>query len=81
MSRFTSLQTLPTFNREPVAIINALIGVIETGFALSVVFGLDLTPEQTGTAMAFIVAFATLIQTIWARSLVTPVGSSYDEES
>ena len=73
----TPQPSLPS--REPVAFINALVAVIEAGIALLVAFGLDLSLQETGAIMAFVFAMATLIQTYWARSLVTPV-CSIDEE-
>lgn len=40
--------------REPVAIVNSIIAVIEAAIALLVAFGLDLTKEQVGAIMAFV---------------------------
>jgi micrococcal nuclease len=42
--------------REPVAIVSAIIAVIETLIALLVAFGLKLTGEQVGAIMAFVTA-------------------------
>ncbi len=66
--------------REPLAIVNAVITVIEAGLALLVAFGLDLTPGQVGAVMAFVVALGGLIGTFIVRSRVTPIADPRDRE-
>ncbi|MCA9883567.1 MAG: hypothetical protein KC615_03590 [Anaerolineae bacterium] len=67
------------FKREPVAIINAIVGVIEAGIALLIGLGvINLTADQVGYLMAFVVAVGTLLQTIFVRSQVTPVADPRD---
>ena len=61
--------------REPVAVINSLVTLIEALIAVAVGFGLDWTLEQVGLVMAVVVAISTVIQTLWARSQVTPVNA------
>jgi hypothetical protein len=51
-------------NREPVAIMY----LVQTGIALGVAFGFDLTPEQ----MAGILAFTGALLTVFTRTQVTP---------
>lgn len=59
---------------EPVAIINAVVGVIEAAAALAVGFGLKWSPEQIGLFMAFVVSVSGVIKTVLVRSKVSPVG-------
>jgi hypothetical protein len=66
--------------REPLAIVNAIIVVIEAGLALLVAFGLDLTPGQVGAIMAFVVAVGGLISTLILRPRLTPVADPRDKE-
>ncbi len=61
-------------------IVNAIITVIEAGVALLVAFGLDLTPEQVGAIMAFVVAVGGLISTLILRTRLTPVADPRDRE-
>lgn len=65
---------------EPVAVINCLITLIEAVLALAVGFGLNWTPEQVGLVMAVVVAFSSLITTLWTRSQVTPVANPHDND-
>jgi hypothetical protein len=58
---------------EPVAVINAIVALIEALIALAVGFGLTVTKEQVGLTMAVVVSIGNLVQTIWARNQVTPV--------
>lgn len=53
------------FGREPVLWLSA----VQSGIALGVAFGLDLSAEQVGALVAFTGTVLSLI----ARSLVTPV--------
>jgi uncharacterized membrane protein YkgB len=57
--------------REPVAIVSAIIAVIETLIALLVAFGLKLTGEQVGAIMAFVTAVGGLISILIVRPRVT----------
>ena len=59
--------------REPVAIINAIIALIEAGIAVAVGFGLDWSGEQVALVMAAVVALGTVIKTILVREQVTPL--------
>lgn len=65
--------------REPVAIVNAIIAVIEALIALLVAFGLDLTAEQVGAIMAFVAAVGGLIGILIVRPRVTPVADPRDK--
>lgn len=64
--------------REPVAIVNAIIAVIEAAIALLVAFGLDLTKEQVGAIMAFVAAVGGFMGTLIVRPRVTPVADPRD---
>ncbi len=65
---------------EPVAIIAAIIGLIEAGIALLPLFGVPLTVEQQAGLMGFVVAAGSVASAIWARSLVTPVANPQDND-
>ncbi len=65
---------------EPVVVINGLITLIEAILALAVGFGLNWTPEQVGLVVAVVVAFSSLITTLWTRSQVTPVANPRNNE-
>lgn len=54
------------WDREPAMI----LGLVQTGIALSVTFGLHLSAEQIGAIMAF----SASILALWTRSKVTPNG-------
>jgi hypothetical protein len=64
--------------REPVAVVNASIGIIEATMSLAVGFGLSLDTKQVALLMALVVAIGNLIQTLWARGQVTPVADPRD---
>lgn len=67
--------------REPVAVINAAIALIEVLLAALGAFGiLELTPEQIGTVMAVVIAVGTFAKTILARLFVTPVANPHDNQ-
>ena len=59
--------------REPVAVINAIVTIVEAAIALAVGLGWDLTAEQVGLFMAVVVAIGNLVKILWARNQVTPV--------
>ena len=67
---------------EPVVVINGLITLIEAilALALAVGFGLNWTPAQVGLVVAVVVAFSSLITTLWTRSKVTPVANPRNNE-
>lgn len=58
--------------REPVAIVSAIIAVIEALIALLVPFGLQLTGQQVGAIMAFVTAVGGLISILILRPRVIP---------
>jgi hypothetical protein len=59
--------------REPVAVINSLVTLVEAGISFGVGFGLKLSAEQVAAIMAVVVALGNLVKTVWARGQVTPV--------
>ena len=65
---------------EPVAIIAAIVGLIEAVIALLPLFGVALTVEQQAALMGVVVAAGSVVSAIWARSLVTPVANPQDNE-
>ena len=65
---------------EPVAIIAAIVGLIEAVVALLPLFGVPLTIEQQAAIMAVIVAAGSVVSAVWARSLVTPVANPRDND-
>ena len=66
------------FEREPVAVLNAAIAIVETALVLAIAFGLELTSAQVGAIMGFVVAVTTLIRILLVRSQVTPVANPRD---
>lgn len=64
---------------EPVALPNGIIGLVQAGLGLAVLFGVDLSIEQIAGVTAFVGA-ALLVVTLFQRSLVTPVGDPKDNE-
>ena len=58
-------------SNEPVAIIGAVVGLVEAIIALLLLFGVALTIEQQAALMAVVVAAGSVISAVWARSLVT----------
>jgi hypothetical protein len=68
-------------SKEPVAIINGCVTLVEALIAITVGFGLvNLTVEQVGLLMAFVIAVGNLVKTLWARGQVTPVNNPRDNE-
>lgn len=61
------------WKHEPVAVINAVITVIEASVALAVGFGLDWTAEQVALVMAVVIAISNVTKTTLVRSKVSPV--------
>jgi uncharacterized membrane protein YphA (DoxX/SURF4 family) len=74
------VKSLSLLDREPVAVINAVIGTIEAGIALAVAFGLMLNPAQVGAIMAFVVAIGTLLRIFLVRPQVTPLADPRDNQ-
>ncbi len=66
--------------REPVAIANGMVGLIEAALALAVGFGAALSKEQVGLLMAVVVAVGNLVKTLWARGQVTPIADPRGSE-
>ena len=56
--------------KEPAVIIGAIIALVSSLLALVTAFGLDLTQEQTGAAMAFVGAVLALVQGLTTRQQV-----------
>jgi hypothetical protein len=69
-----------TFEREPVAFMNALTGLIEAGIALAVAFGIGLNSTQTGAIMAFVVAIGVFARVLVVRGQVTPLADPRDND-
>lgn len=67
-----------TLQTEPVVIIAAITGLIEAIVALLPLFGVALTVEQQAGIMAVVVALASVVSALLARSLVTPVANPRD---
>ncbi len=67
-------------SNEPVAIIGAIVGLVEAIIALLPLFGVALTIEQQAALMAVVVAAGSVISAVWARSLVTPVANPRDND-
>ena len=65
---------------EPVAIIGAIVGLVEAIIALLPLFGVALTIEQQAALMAVVVAAGSVVSAVWARSLVTPVSNPRDND-
>lgn len=65
---------------EPVAIIAAIVGLIEAVIALLPLFGVALTVEQQAALMGVVVAAGSVVSAVWARSLVTPVANPKDND-
>ena len=64
------------FNKEPVAVINALNTAFQATVPLLVTFGVvALTKEQSGVLISAFAAWTGLIGTLITRQLVTPVAN------
>ena len=66
--------------REPVAIITAIVAVIEAGIALILAFGIQLTNEQIGAIFAFVAAVGGVIEILIIRPQVTPIADPRDND-
>lgn len=60
-------------NKEPVAIITAIVAAISIGISTAVEFGLELTDTQTSALNKLITALAGIAIIVFARPRVTPV--------
>lgn len=67
-------------SKEPIALINSSIVVIEAAITLTVAFNFDLSDEQIAALMALVVAIGNLIKTFWTRAQVTPVSDPRDNQ-
>ncbi|MEQ9403923.1 MAG: hypothetical protein RIM99_10075 [Cyclobacteriaceae bacterium] len=65
-------------SKEPVALINSIIAIIEAALVVAVGLGLNWTPEQIAGVMALIIAIGNAIKTYLARKQVTPVSDPRD---
>lgn len=59
--------------REPVAIINALVTLVEAGLALVVLVVPELSEASTAGVLGTIIAVGEVLKTLLSRSKVTPV--------
>lgn len=59
--------------REPMALVGAVVALIEATVAALPLFGVPLTAEQVGAIMAIVVALAYVAKLAAVRPLVTPV--------
>lgn len=60
--------------KEPVAIIAAVVGIIELVIPVALIFDLiNWTDAQLGAVMALIIGIGTIVGGLFARSKVTPV--------
>lgn len=60
-------------NREPVAIVGTITGIVTALIALFVAFGLDLNRDQQTAILGVVAAVAPLVAAYFARRRVTPV--------
>ena len=63
---------LDIIKEEPVAVFNAIAGVIEAGLVLAIAFGLDVSPEQLAAITTVIVSVGQTMATILGRARVSP---------
>ena len=73
-----------TWTREPVAIIGAMVALIEAVIGLLIAFGVDMSAEQSQALITVAVAAGPVIglvlNVIFVRSRVTPVADPRTEE-
>ncbi len=68
-------------NREPIAIVNAIVTAIQALIPLLLAFGIvQITKEQSGAISSAVVAWAGLVGTLLGRNLVTPVADPKNNE-
>lgn len=64
-------------NREPVLTQAGIVGAIEALLVLVVVMGwVDLSSEQQGAILAFVMAMVPIAGGVWARARVTPMDNA-----
>ena len=62
--------------KEPVAIIAAVVGIIELVIPVLTAFGwIAWTAEQVGLVMALVIGVGTIVGALFTRSKVSPIGS------
>jgi hypothetical protein len=67
--------------REPIAVINSVVTLIQALIALLLAFGVfQLTKEQSGAITSAVVAWGGLLGTLFGRNLVTPVADPKDNQ-
>lgn len=59
--------------REPLALRAAIVAMVDALVHLVVVFGVDLTGEQTAAVSGFVNLASLVVVAVWARRKVTPV--------
>ena len=73
-----------TWTREPVAIIGAIVALIEAVVGLLIAFGIDLSAEQSQAIIAVAIAagpvIGLILNLIFVRARVTPVADPRTEE-
>ena len=70
-----------SLKREPVAIVAAIVGVVEAAIPMLIALGyLDWSTEQTAAVMAFVIALGTVAGIVVMRYLVTPVAEPRDRD-
>lgn len=57
-------------NKEPVAIVNTVVALIEAVILAVVAFGVQMSSEQIGAVMGAVIAAGAVVQTFVARSRV-----------
>ena len=68
------MEGLGSMTKEPVAIVAAIVGLVELVIPVLLAFGVfDWTLEQTGLVMALVIGAGTIIGALFARSKVSPV--------
>ena len=72
-----------TWTREPVAIIGAMVALIEAVIGLLIAFGVDMTAEQSQAIIAVAIAagpvIGLLLNLLFVRPRVTPVADPRTE--
>jgi len=67
--------------REPVAVTNAILGILQALLAVLVAFGvLQFSPEQTAAVMGLAAAVFVLVNILIVRPQVTPLIDPRDDE-
>ncbi|GEM_PF-6100559 len=66
--------------REPVAVINAIIALIEAAVALWVILDSEFDPKLGAGLMGVVLALGNVVKILWARNQVTPVVDPRDNQ-